>query len=63
MKEEFDFYSKTSIKSYNLDESIRYQIKMLDGLDAYTRKHTEKHIDCCAISKCKNYFQSAKFAL
>ena len=41
MKEEFDFYNSTTIKSYNLDESIRYQIKMLDGLDAYTRKHTE----------------------
>ena len=33
MKEEFDFYSKTSLKSYNLDERIRYQLKMLDSLD------------------------------
>lgn len=41
MKEEFDFYNSTTIKSYNLDESIRYQLKTLDGLDAYTRKHTE----------------------
>lgn len=41
MKEQFDFYNSTTIKSYNLDEAIRYQIKMLDGLDAYTRKHTE----------------------
>ena len=41
MKEEFDFYNSTSIKSYNLDESIRYQLKTLDGLDVYTRKHTE----------------------
>ena len=32
MKEEFDFYSKTSLKSYNLDERIRYQLKMLDSL-------------------------------
>ena len=41
MKEEFDFYSKTSLKSYNLDERIRYQLKMLDGLDAFTRRHSE----------------------
>ena len=41
MKEEFDFYSKTSLKSYNLDGQIRYQLKMLDSLDAYTRRHSE----------------------
>ncbi len=41
MKEEFDFYNSTAIRSYNLDESIRYQLKTLDSLDAYTRKHTE----------------------
>lgn len=41
MKEEFDFYNSTSIKSYNLNDKIRYQLKMLDGLDAYTRKHSE----------------------
>ena len=41
MKEEFDFYSKTSLKSYNLEERIRYQLKMLDSLDAYTRRHSE----------------------
>ena len=41
MKETFDFYNSTSIKSYNLDETIRYQLKMLDGLDAFTRRHSE----------------------
>ena len=41
MKEEFDFYSKTTLKSYNLDDRIRYQLKMLDSLDAYTRRHSE----------------------
>lgn len=25
----FDFYDKTSLKSYNLDESMRYQLNML----------------------------------
>jgi hypothetical protein len=41
MTEEFDFFSKTALKSYNLDEKIRYQLSMLDGLDAYTRRHSE----------------------
>lgn len=39
--EKFDFYNSTSIKSYNLDEKIRYQLKMLEGLDAFTRRHSE----------------------
>lgn len=41
MKEEFDFYSKTSLKSYNLNETMRYQLSMLDTLDPYTRLHSE----------------------
>ena len=41
MKEVFDFYNSTSIKSYNLDETIRYQLKMLDSLDNFTKKHSE----------------------
>lgn len=41
MKETFDFYNSTSIKSYNLTDKIRYQLKMLDGLDAFTRRHSD----------------------
>ncbi len=41
MKEKFDFYSKTNLKSYNLDEAMRYQLGMIDSLDAYTRVHCE----------------------
>lgn len=41
MSKEFDFYDKTSLKSYNLNESMRYQLSMLDKLDAFTRKHSE----------------------
>ncbi len=37
----FDFYDKTSLKSYNLDERMRYQLNMLDSLDVFTRKHCE----------------------
>ena len=38
---EFDFYDRTSLKSYNLDKSMRYQLNMLDTLDVFTRKHCE----------------------
>ena len=38
---EFDFYDKTSLKSYNLDKTMRYQLDMLDTLDVFTRKHSE----------------------
>ncbi len=37
----FDFYDKTSLKSYNLDKNMRYQLNMLDSLDVFTRKHCE----------------------
>ena len=40
-KEIFDFYDKTTLRSYNLDESMRYQLNMLDSLDVFTRKHSE----------------------
>lgn len=41
MKYEFDFYDQTSLKSYNLNESMRYQLNMLDRLDIFTKKHCE----------------------
>lgn len=37
----FDFYDRTYLKSYNLDTSIQYQLKILDSLDIFTRKHSE----------------------
>lgn len=42
MKEpKFDFYDKTSLKSYNLDKNMQYQLNLLDNLDVFTRKHCE----------------------
>lgn len=41
MEEAFDFYNKTSLKSYNLNETMRYQLSRLDTLDVFTRKHSE----------------------
>ena len=41
IKRTFNFYDQTYLKSYNLDQSIRYQLNLLDSLDIYTRKHCE----------------------
>lgn len=40
-KKTFDFYDQTYLKSYNLDQAIRYQLNLLDSLDLYTREHCE----------------------
>ncbi len=37
----FDFYSPTSLKSYNLDKTMQYQLNILGSLDVFTRKHSE----------------------
>ena len=60
MPREFDFYDKTSLKSYNLNESMRYQLNMLDRLDVFTRKHCENvaSLTCrlCEYLHCKKGF-------
>ena len=60
MSKEFDFYDRTSLKSYNLDESMRYQLNMLDRLDVFTRKHCENvaNLTCrlCEYLHCKKGF-------
>lgn len=40
-KEVFDFYDPTSLKAYNLDKTMQYQLNILGSLDAFTRKHSE----------------------
>lgn len=41
IKHTFNYYDKTYLKSYNLDESLKYQLNLLDSLDLFTRKHCE----------------------
>ena len=42
MKDEvFDFYDPTSLKAYNLDKNMQYQLNILGSLDVFTRKHSE----------------------
>ena len=60
--EKFDFYNPTMIKSYNLDQQIRYQLKMLDGMDVFTRRHCENvaNITC---RLCENLHMSKGFTV
>lgn len=37
----FDFYDRTSLKSYNLDQTMQYQLNILGSLDVFTRRHCE----------------------
>lgn len=39
--EKFDFYDSSSIKIYNLDQKMRYELMILDNLDALTKRHSE----------------------
>ena len=39
--EKLDFYNPTSLKSYNLDKKMKYQLDVLGNLDFFTRRHSE----------------------
>ena len=41
LKQDIEFYSPTTLKSYNLDAAITYQLNMLENLDKITKKHCE----------------------
>lgn len=60
MKETFNFYDQTYLKSYNLDDSIQYQLNLLDSLDVYTRKHCE-NVATITCNLCKKLHLSKGF--
>lgn len=62
MKEEFDFYNRTSLKSYNLDHAMRYQLACLDSLDVYTRKHCE-NVASITCRLCEYLHESEGFTI
>ena len=58
--EKFDFYSPISLKSYNLDKTMRYQLDILGSLDIFTRRHSENvaNLTCriCEYLHCNKTF-------
>ena len=37
----FDFYNSASLKAYNLNDTMRFQLSILDKMDHITKKHSE----------------------
>lgn len=60
IKEVFNFYDQSYLKSYNLDKSIQYQLNLLDSLDLYTRKHCE-NVATIVCNLCKKLHLSRGF--
>ena len=58
--EKFDFYRPISLKSYNLDKTMRYQLDILGSLDIFTRRHSENvaNLTCriCEYLHCNKTF-------
>ena len=56
----FDFYDSTNLKSYDLDDRMQYQLRCLDSLDVFTRKHCEHvaNLTCriCEYLHCQRGF-------
>ena len=40
-KQDIEFYNPINLKTYNLDQAMRYQLNMLENLDPFTKKHSE----------------------
>ena len=40
-KYSFDFYNSANLKAYNLNDTMRYQLAILDNMDPITKKHSE----------------------
>ena len=59
-EEKLDFYSTVNLKSYNLDQSMRYELNILERMDHFTRRHSENVANlCCRICeylRCKRSF-------
>ena len=37
----FDFYNSASLRSYNLNDTMKYQLSVINSLDPVTKKHSE----------------------
>lgn len=57
---QFDFYSPMNFSNYSLNQSMRYQLSLLDNLDHLTKRHSENvaNLTCriCEYLGCKKYF-------
>ncbi len=61
-QENFDFYNMTTLKSYNLDKVIRYELNLLDTLDIFTRRHSE-NVASIVCRLCKYMHMNRNFTI
>lgn len=56
----FDFYSPMNLSNYSLNQTMRYQLALLDNLDHLTKRHSENvaNLTCriCEYLGCKKEF-------
>ena len=56
----FDFYNPMNMATYNLNQTMRYQLQLLDNLDHFTRVHSQNvaNLTCriCEYLGCKKEF-------
>lgn len=60
--EKFDFYDSSSIKIYNLDKKMRYELMILDNLDPMTKRHSE-NVGNLAGRMCQKLRLNKKFTI
>lgn len=52
----FDFYNASNLKAYNLNDTMRYQLSILDKMDPITKKHSENVANLvCRICEYKGF--------
>ena len=60
LNSQFDFYNPMNIATYNLSQTMRYQLQLLDNLDHFTRIHSQNvaNLTCriCEYLGCKKEF-------
>lgn len=55
-KYSFDFYNAANLKAYNLNDTMRYQLAILDKMDPVTKKHSENVANLvCRICEYKGF--------
>lgn len=62
MTEEFNFYSKTSLKLYNFEEKIKYQLDQLNLLDEDTKQHCY-NVACITCRICEYLKLDTEFTI
>ena len=52
----FDFYNSANLKAYNLNDTMRYQLAILDKMDPITKRHSENVANLvCRICEYKGF--------